>query len=403
MIPLSYKREAHLANGSRVVNKLVPEQFCYTSIIETIKSLFQVKEFASCILNKVIDRSAVYASGVYESFKDGSCFQTHKLFSNASKVVLRIQIFYDGMGTTNPLRGHSAPHNLGIFYFTIQNLPNYFTSCFPSTHCFAMCYTFDLKTNGFKPILSKFMDELNFLETGGIHVSVPEMGDVLIFGSISQFTGDCLATNEIFGLVEDFSHDYYFPHCNCTRDSISKKFNENDFIFRGKIEHAKDLENLEKAEGSVLHIRGQKRDSVLNRSKYYHTSESRTIDIMHILPEGILNYVMSCIIFEFIHIRKKITLEMLNARLLNMFSVLEVEKGNTPAQLNDLKAPGTGLSPKLTANESLSLFCHLAYVLSILVEDEDTDNNWRLLVQLEEITDIVFAPKLTESLLNYFS
>jgi hypothetical protein len=86
-----------------------------------------------------------------------------------------------------------------------------------------------------------------------------------------------------------------------------------------------------------------------------------------------------------------------------MFSVLEVEKGNTPAQLNDLKAPGTGLSPKLTANESLSLFCHLAYVLSILVEDEDTDNNWRLLVQLEEITDIVFAPKLTESLLNYFS
>jgi hypothetical protein len=247
------------------------------------------------------------------------------------------------------------------------------------------------------------MDELNILETDGISVSIPETGDINIFGSISQFTGDCLATNEIFGLVEDFSHDYYCPHCYCTRDSISHTFNENEFVSRGKIEHAKDLKELEEAEGSVLHIRGQKRDSVLNRSKYYHTSESRTIDIMHILPEGILMIVMSCVLFEFMHVRKKITLETLNARLLNMFSVLEVEKGNTPAQLNDIKSPGLGLSPKLTANECLSLFRHLTYILSDLVEDEDTDDHWKLLIQLQEVTDIVFAPKLTESLLNYFS
>lgn len=71
------------------------------------------------------------------------------------------------------------------------------------------------------------MDELNILDTDGISVSIPETGDIKIFGSISQFTGDCLATNEIFGLVEDFSHDYYCPHCYCTRDSISHTFNEN--------------------------------------------------------------------------------------------------------------------------------------------------------------------------------
>lgn len=85
-----------------------------------------------------------------------------------------------------------------------------------------------------------------------------------------------------------------------------------------------------------------------------------------------------------------------------MFSILEVEKGNTPAQLNDIKQPGTGISPKLTAAENLSLFRHLVYVLSDLVDDDD-DDHWKLFIQLQEITDIVFAPKLTESLLNYFS
>ncbi len=101
--------------------------------------------------------------------------------------------------------------------------------------------------------------------------------------------------------------------------------------------------------------------------------------------------------------KKKITLETVNARLLNIFSVLEIEKGNTPAQLNDIKSPVIVLSPKLTANESVSLFRHLTYILSDLVDDEDTDNHLKLLIQLQEITDIVFAPKLTESLLNYFS
>jgi hypothetical protein len=143
MSPLSYRREAHLANGNCVVNKLLPDQFCYISIIQTIKTLFQVKEFATCIMNELFNGNDV--SGVYQNFKDGSHFKTHGLFSDASKKVLRIQIFYDGMGTTNPLRGHSAPHNLGIFYFTIQNLPDFFNSCFPNIHTFAICYTIDLK------------------------------------------------------------------------------------------------------------------------------------------------------------------------------------------------------------------------------------------------------------------
>lgn len=107
-------------------------------------------------------------------------------------------------------------------------------------------------------------------------------------------------------------------HCYCTKDSISHTFNENEFVSRGKIEQAKDLKKLEEAEGSVLHVRGQKRDGVLNRSNYYHTSESGTIDIMHILPEDVYELCA----FRVYTRKKKITLKTLNARRLNKFSVL---------------------------------------------------------------------------------
>jgi hypothetical protein len=145
IIPLSFRREAHLQNGNVVSNKLIAEQFSYMSIIKTIKCLFSDKEFAELILNEAIDRSPFYPWGCYESFTDGSNFRNHVLFSDSTKTVLRIQMFYDGMGTTNPLRGHSASHNLGIFYFTIQNLPNSFNTCFPNIHTFAICHSLDLK------------------------------------------------------------------------------------------------------------------------------------------------------------------------------------------------------------------------------------------------------------------
>jgi hypothetical protein len=118
---------------------------------------------------------------------------------------------------------------------------------------------------------------------------------------------------------------------------------------------------------------------------------------MRILPEDIYELCP----FRVYTGKKKITLETLNARRLNKFSVRR-RKGNDTSQLNDIKSPGIVLSPKLTTNERLSLFHQLTYILSDLVEDRGTDNHWKLLIQLQEVTAIVFATKLTEGLLNYF-
>jgi hypothetical protein len=49
-----------------------------------------------------------------------------------------------------------------------------------------------------------------------------------------------------FRLGDDFSH---IVNCYCPKNYICHTFNENEFVSRGKIEHAKDLRKLEEAEG----------------------------------------------------------------------------------------------------------------------------------------------------------
>jgi hypothetical protein len=45
-----------------------------------------------------------------------------------------LQVFYDDMGTTNPLHGNSSLHNIGSLYYTIKNLPRAYNTCFANVH-----------------------------------------------------------------------------------------------------------------------------------------------------------------------------------------------------------------------------------------------------------------------------
>jgi hypothetical protein len=42
---------------------------------------------------------------VYRTFQDGERHKNHYLFSDPSKKTLEIQLYYDGLGITNPFKG----------------------------------------------------------------------------------------------------------------------------------------------------------------------------------------------------------------------------------------------------------------------------------------------------------
>jgi hypothetical protein len=221
-----------------------------------------------------------------------------------------------------------------------------------------------------------------------------------IFGSISQFCGDSLATNEIFGLVENFSTtDNCCSICYGTIQERSAHFLESSFLLRNKEFHQNDLDMLT-SDDRLLHVRGVKKISVLNDLKYFHTSENRNIDSMHLLPEGILPLETGNILHEFVTVRKVMSLLDLNRKIRWVFACLKVDKGNTPAELNNIKPPGKGLSPKLTASEMLSLFRYLPVILGPFIPMGD--RHWALFLQLQTLVDIAYAPSLTDSMLDYF-
>jgi hypothetical protein len=90
----------------------------------------------------------------------------------------------------------------------------------------------------------------------------------------------------------------------------------------------------------------------------------------------------------------------LNRKIRWVFACLKVDKGNTPAELNNIKPPGKGLSPKLTASEMLSLFRYLPVILGPFIQMGD--RHWALFLQLQTLVDIAYAPSLTDSMLDYF-
>ena len=227
------------------------------------------------------------------------------------------------MGTTNPLRGHFGNHSVGIFYFTLDNLDPHRQTNSANIFLFAMSFSSDIKKYCFEPVLYNMMEDLKTLESTGIVVNVHERGDVRFFGSISQFAGDCLALNEIFGFICSFSHGY---HCSmCYNQTMTESFLKKDFQLRTERSHADDKKK--ELEEGILHSRGVKSDSILNSSLFFNVIRNKSLDIMHLYLEGILPYEIGCILFELINVR-------------NFFTIDELDKGNTPAELNHLKKLG---------------------------------------------------------------
>ena len=102
---------------------------------------------------------------------DGSNYRNHPLFSDSSKVSAALELYYDDIGTinaslpsthtltttiievVNPLGTKTGIHKLGVFYFTVKNLPSHLTSSMANIHVVAVAYTDDLKKHGYSSVL----------------------------------------------------------------------------------------------------------------------------------------------------------------------------------------------------------------------------------------------------------
>ena len=129
-------------------------------------------------------------------------------FKNGDKIIILLQLFYDGMGTSNPLHGQSSLSNIGVFYYVIKNLRNKINTCYAYVHRLCLVYSQDLKVYGFNPVLDKFAHEINKLTARSFEGEFPNTGKQRAHVQLCQVTCDNLALNGIFRFLGCFAWDF---------------------------------------------------------------------------------------------------------------------------------------------------------------------------------------------------
>ncbi len=209
-------------------------------------------------------KEAEVENGIYSCFQSGSRFR--ELSANDPPgIVSYIQIFYDGLGLTNPLKAGATKNNSGMFYFTNLSLPPRYSSTLANIHLLAMCHTNDIKNkDALNQLWSKIVSELRDLGKNGIAIETNDGEKMTLYVKLGQFTADNLGMNQIFGLVESFSGDYSCILCYATREDMQTYEKEEEFKLRCPREYEIDISMLENLPSGRTHFRGVKSICALN-------------------------------------------------------------------------------------------------------------------------------------------
>ena len=288
---------------------LVYDTYQYVSVEATLRSLLSDPQYVNMLI------SDTCTPGLISDCSDGLLYKHHPLLSNKSQFCIALQLFYDGMGTTNPLRGQSSLCNVRVFYFIIKNLPNVVNSCFSNVHLVSLCYAQDLKTYGCRAVLSKLVREIKHLSETGFAGSFPVLGTRTVYVSLVQVAGDNLALNSLLGFVESFRVDYFCTMCTATQADIQFKFYETEFELRSVATYTKDVANVACSDRPLLHSHGVKAECVLNEIPGFHAVHNFSLDIMHTVLEGIVLTELSCVLFHLCNEYHELSLSVLNSRM----------------------------------------------------------------------------------------
>ena len=99
-------------------------------LLKNLRALFKRDDFVSAFFSSSnsLDDETLITNFVNADRCKSSAFVRNKY-------TVKIQLYYDDMATTNPLRGAIPYYNLGVFYYTVRNLPDFFNTCLRKNVC----------------------------------------------------------------------------------------------------------------------------------------------------------------------------------------------------------------------------------------------------------------------------
>ncbi|KAJ8669527.1 hypothetical protein QAD02_000786 [Eretmocerus hayati] len=377
---------------SSYVSDLVTESFQYVSAIEILELVLSSPE-----VREAIESEEPSEAGMYGSFLDGAHYAQHP-FLQIYKRALRLKIYVDDLEIVGPLGSKTGVHKLTVFYLQIDDLPSHMNSELSSIHVLIICSSEDVKKYGYGKILAPFLDDLKKLESDeGVQILIDDEIYVLR-ATVIALCGDGLAIHEVYALLSPSSNKF------CRMCMYSREDLHNASLERAP-ERTEDLFNqhydlLRESNYSqeVKTLTGVNGESSFT-SRFFHISRNKIFDLMHEFLEGICPMTIKAVLHQYVIIEKRINIQEVNDRIYS-FNYGYVEQKNKPSAnftVQMLTRDGHGLSQKAMQMWLLTR----AFPFIFADKAEEQDQFMGLVLELNKIMEIVFAPRVPQSVLPY--
>lgn len=382
----------YAASAGYHVPRVVEDTMQYVPLERLLGALMLNDRYCQIITNAG-DGTSFENNDVVRHYFHTNSFKQHPFFQKYPDG-LALNLYVDAFETTNVLGSHTGVHKLEGLYMVVQNFHPAYQSQLSSIFLVALWYAHDAKTYGYSKILEPVVSSLLKLESDEGAVVCVGAREVVVRACLVFISADNLGFHSLFGFCETFSATRFCRFCDCTREDADTLFSESQLRLRTKDSYDEAVSLIGTSQHNVQ-LTGIKRSCPLNALHHWHVTENFVVDVMHDILEGIAPFELSLIFNKLSQDKQcNFSLEKLNSAITS-FNYSLADKNSQPPTVLCCN------SIRMTASEMWCFLRNLPLLIGGLIPRDQP--HWRLLLMLLDITDIVFAPAITENLSNFLS
>lgn len=264
--------------------------------IESLKQFLSIKEvYEAVLLNFQSNNVTSPSNNNYCDVWDGHYIKEHSYYIEHCGRILCFQVYMDEFEPANPLGSKKSKHKVSVFYWQLMNLPPMLRSSLRSIQLLGIVSSDLLKSRGVDVFLKPFIDDLLILRDG--HTFTIRNEESKWFGILLHFVGDMPASNFVGGFKEGVGFAKLpCRSCMIVRTDLETIHHESDCILRNQIMHEQQVLQIENAaeisqaaKDTMSSNYGINRRSPFDRLGYFDSTRCFMHDLMHVVPEGVLN------------------------------------------------------------------------------------------------------------------
>lgn len=214
--------------------------------------------------------SSIYQTNFWKSIEEDA----------QDKFILLFILYFDDFEINNPLGSRKSKNKIGAVYYTIDGLPNEFSSLLENIFLVQLHNYEDHKALGNKKIFIYVINEMNKLCTEGISIDV-EGKTKQIYFIVSRIVGDNLGLNTILGFTKSFNSSHCCRICYVSKEEMRNTTIENSTLLRNVENYTKHC--TDKSHGII-------ENCIFNNLINFHVTKNISVDPMHDLLEGVCRY-----------------------------------------------------------------------------------------------------------------